>query len=81
MRFQNDIRLKHGERNIDAMPIVEPMFALKEREFYESIDAITLPNVTTECLEDFVMIAAVLMNTSDMYPGFQTVFDQSKGHK
>ena len=81
MNLHEHVKLKQSLKDVDAKSMAKPMFMLKENAFYKMLvtnRALNLPNVTTECFEDFTLIAAVVMNMTDTVPGFSEVFAQSK---
>ena len=63
----------------DVAPYFEQWSSFKNPKFYETMATGLpfIPSVTAECVEDFGMIFAVLLNQSQLLPGFDHVVAQS----
>ena len=79
----NDAKLpfddEYYDDDYDVTPYMELWSEFKNREFYENMvtGLPLIPNVTLECVEDLGMIFAVLLNKSQLLPGFDQIVAQS----
>lgn len=82
-KIQNKLEVARNYENSDFTSLLEPLISLKKFEFYEKLSSklADIPNfnfnVTSECEEDFLIIAVAVIDPNNTAPALKQILSQS----